>query len=112
MALIMKKVLTFVGQNIVGVLAGALLAFVVWKFTGFNIWLLLVGFIGGYYVVGIPVELLVLYLEDGAVRKIPPKKKVRPDDEAGYDLASSDDLDFITEKDDLYSPSDGEKKDS
>ncbi len=101
----MKTFLKFVKSNFIGVMTGIALAILVWIFTDFNIWLLLLGFVGGYFVVGIIVEFITLYFADGITRT-PKNAKVRPDKRAAVELASSDEIDFMTE-DDLYEPDDG-----
>ena len=106
-ALAMKRVFKFIRENILGVLTGVALAFIVWKFTGFNLWILLAGFIAGYYALGIGIEFLVLYFDDCLTRKPPKNKKIRPDKKAAIELAMADKVRFVTDNDLLSPPETG-----
>ena len=97
----MKTLLNFIKTNIVGVLAGIALAVVVWLFTGYNVWLLMLGFVAGYFIVGIIVEYIILFFSDGMVRKPAKKVKIKPDKMTALKMASAGEIDFVTDGD-LY----------
>ncbi len=109
-AFAMKTFLNFIKTNIVGVLTGVVLAIVVWLFTGFNLWILMAGFVAGYFIVGVTVEYIILFFSDGMVRKPEKKVKIKPDKMTALKMVSEGEIDFVTE-DDLYSalsePDDG-----
>lgn len=95
----MKKVWDFVKSNIAGVLTAIALSVIVWLFTGMNVWLLLLGFVAGYFIVGIFVEYIILFFRDGSTRKPKNRRTVKPDKRAAIELASAGEVDFITDAD-------------
>ncbi len=93
----MKKVLSFLKNSIPGVLTAVALSFIVWKVTGYNLYILLAAFTVGYFVVGTAVEFLTIYFSESIIRRPRRTETVKPDSKGAIDLASKGEVDFITD---------------
>ncbi|MBQ3894049.1 MAG: hypothetical protein II739_01880 [Clostridia bacterium] len=93
----MKKFGKFLLENIAGVAAAVAFAVVVWAFTKFNIYILIGGFVAGYFVIGWIVEFLMMTFAKAVVKKAPEEETVKPDLRSGLKYAAARRVDIVTD---------------
>ena len=93
----MKKFGKFLLENIAGVAAAVAFAVVVWAFTKFNIFILIGGFVAGYFVIGWIVEFLMMTFAKAVVKKAPEEETVKPDLRSGLKYAAARRVDIVTD---------------
>ncbi len=106
----MKKFGKFLLENIAGVAAAVAFAVVVWAFTKFNIYILIGGFVAGYFVIGWIVEFLMMTFAKAVVKKAPEEETVKPDLRSGLKYAAARRVDIVTDFEGLEDGGNGVKE--
>ena len=106
-----KKIGRFFLENLPGMITAAALSALVRIVCGYNFFVLLAGFLAGYFLVGWIVEFLITYFGRRSIRRYAGDDRVVPDTEKGLRYAAAQRIEIITDLGGLEKNMDGSAED-